>query len=398
MKRIKNKKCRICEANELYEVVTLNDMPFTDEFVTETSIGKEYLAPIEIGICTQCGTVQNLNDTNMDNYYYDYEYSVGASTFATSFMDVLAKRIKEEFFKNDSTPTVFEIGSGSGEQLMMFKKYGFSVLGVEPSEYLANYANLNNIDTVQDFFHSKMLDKIRKKFDSVDCIVSSYTFDHIPFIGETFEAISSILAPSGKLIVEIHDLDLIIDRKEFCLFEHEHYIYLNKITAEYVFNKNGFEIETFNLLNAKEKRGNSLLIVAQKKSNQKKISIDIDNELVKVQNLNKNTRSTIDKIDGWLEDNKNKKIVAYGAGGRGVMTLASLKNYEYFKYIVDKNPKGENIYSSKTHLPIYKPESIKEDKVDIVFIFSYGYFQEIVEELTQYGYTKKQFVSLLDFA
>lgn len=399
MKQVINKKCRICDSNDLYEVVALNDMPFTDEFVTESLIGKEYLANIEIGICGQCGISQNLNNTNMDNYYNDYEYSVGGSKFANSFMDTLAKKTKELFFKDyDYMPSVLEIGSGSGEQLMMFKKYGFSVIGVEPSEYLTNYANSNDITTIHDFFYAGMLDKIKEKYLNIDCVVSSYTFDHIPYINETFDAIKSILKPDGKLIIEVHDLDLIIQRKEYCLFEHEHYIYLNKATAKYLFEKNGFEIVTYDLLDEKEKRGNSLLIVAQKKSNNlAEVMPQPKKEIDRMKDLNFNIQTTINKIDTWLEKNQDKKLVAYGAGGRGVMTIAALKNYKNFKYVVDQNPKGENIFLPKTHLLVEKPQKLASDNADLILVFSYGYFEEIIESLSIYDYTRDQFVSLLDF-
>ncbi len=397
MNEILKNKCRICGAQNLHEIVVLKNMPLTDEFVTKDRIGKEYSSDIKIGICGDCGVTQNLNDVNLDNYYNEYEYSVGSSKFANFFMDILAKRIKKNFYEDYSSPTVLEIGSGSGEQLKMFKKYGFSVIGVEPSEYLASYANSNNTTTIKDFFYTGMINKIKKISPVVDCIVSSYTFDHIPYLIETFDAINSILSPDGKLIIEVHDLDLILHRKEFCLFEHEHYIYLNKITAENLFKKNGFKIITFNLLNTKEKRGNSLLIVAQKTNIKSPIEIDVKKEIEKVKNINIKIQNTINKIDNWIEDNKNKKIVAYGAGGRGIMTLSALEKYKNFEFIVDQNPKGKKIFSPKTHLPIYKPEILKTDKADLIFVFSYGYFEEIVESLSLYGYTKDQFVSLLDF-
>jgi hypothetical protein len=41
--------------------------------------------------------------------------------------------------------------------------------------------------------------------------------------------------------------------------------------------------------------------------------------------------------------------------------------------------------------------ALKNNRVDYIIIFSYGYFDEIVEELTSYGYSRDQFISLLDF-
>jgi len=397
--KLYNQKCRICDSRKLKEVVVLPLMPFTDEFVNNERKGQEYLSDITIVTCTECGITQNLNDTNMDNYYNDYEYSVGSSGFANQFMRTLASKVNNNYFNDiDFIPTVLEIGSGSGEQLEMFKTVGFNVIGVEPSSYLSNVSNKKGILTINDFFYDGMIKKIPKEFQKLDCIISSYTFDHIPYLNETFQALKKLIKQNGKLVIEVHDLDLIINRKEFCLFEHEHYIYLNKKTAKYLFEKNGFEILSFEILNDKEKRGNSLLIIAELNNRTIEKKIDVLNQISKVGTLNKNIYSTIEKIDNWLEKNKNKKIVAYGAGGRGVMTISALKNFSKFNYVVDKNPKGQDVFLPKTHIQVFKPEELSENIADLIFVFSYGYFNEIVAELKQYGYEKKQFVSLLDFA
>ncbi|MFA6395851.1 MAG: hypothetical protein WCW84_07780 [Sulfurimonas sp.] len=47
MKKINEKNCRICDSTDLYEVITLSNMPFTDEFIDENHLGKEYFSNIE---------------------------------------------------------------------------------------------------------------------------------------------------------------------------------------------------------------------------------------------------------------------------------------------------------------------------------------------------------------
>ncbi|MBK6641275.1 MAG: hypothetical protein IPG39_08560 [Bacteroidetes bacterium] len=103
------------------------------------------------------------------------------------------------------------------------------------------------------------------------------------------------------------------------------------------------------------------------------------------------------RIDNWLNENKKYKIVAYGAGGRGIMTIAALANSNYIQYIVDKNPKSDNIFAPKSHLPVYGIERLAENRADKILIFSFGYYNEIVSELTsKFGYTKDQFISILE--
>lgn len=396
IKREQINQCRICKANDLEKIITLPQMPFTDEFLPQALIGNEFLADIEIAICKTCGSTQNINNTDMSEYYFEYTYTVQTSNFAINFMQTLAERVKNNYFRNTLNPKIIEIGSGSGEQLQEFKKLGFDVLGIEPSEKLSKYAQSIGVNTLTAFFDERTKKIVEKNFEIVDAIVTSYTFDHIPQIDEVLKNIYTILNENGILVIEVHDLDLIRDRNEFCLFEHEHYTYLNKTTIAQLLNKNQFEVLTFDLLSTKEKRGNSLLVVARKTSNLKIKEINVNNEISKLINLDNEIKSAINRIDNWLDENRNLKIAAYGAGGRGIMTIATLKHPELIRYIVDKNPKAANIFAPKSHLPVYNIDELKHNPVDKILIFSFGYYEEIVNELvSKYGYKSDQFISIL---
>ena len=388
--------CRICASKELEKLITLSKMPFTDEFISHDELGNEYLADIEIAICKICGSTQNINNTDMVEYYFDYTYSVQSSSFAVNFMKILANRVKNTYFKKNLNPKIIEIGSGSGEQLLEFKKIGFDVLGIEPSDKLSKYANSIGVKTLTTFFDEKSKRVVEKNFEIVDAIVSSYTFDHIPQVNEVLKNIYGILKMDGLLIIEVHDLELIRERNEFCLFEHEHYTYLNENTLTQLLNKNQFKVLTLDLLTSEEKRGNSLLVVAQKSFNSKSIGINVENEISKLIHLDYEIKSSINRIDQWLTKNRNLKIAAYGAGGRGIMTIAALKKSSIIQYIVDKNPKSSNIYSPKSHLPVYGIEQLGKNPVDKILIFSFGYYKEIINELSlRFSYKSDQFVNIL---
>ena len=393
--RISN--CRICNSKELQTVILLKNMPLTDEFISREKIGKEFLGDIEIAICKSCGCSQNMNDTSMDDYYNEYTYSVQSSAFAIQFMQTLAERVKERYFKSVSSPKVLEIGSGTGEQLLEFKKLGFEVIGVEPSEKLVEYANSIGVPTLHAFFDEYVAEKLPVEFQKIDLIISSYTFDHIPRPVTVLKKIHSILNPEGVMIHEVHDLGLIKKRNEYCLFEHEHYTYLNERTMSYVLGANSYEPDTFNLLSQNEKRANSLLVTSRKIISPKKYDVDIEFESAELILLNENVRNSIDRIQLWLKENAALKIVAYGAGGRGIMTIAALKDFSNISYIVDKNPKSENIYAPKSHLPVYGIDELKKNRADKILIFSFGYYNEIVSELgAKFNYKPQQFISILE--
>jgi len=270
-------------------------------------------------------------------------------------------------------------------------------VGVEPSGKLSDFANQHGVYTIQGFFGESVRSEVERQVGQIDAVVTSYTFDHIPRPVEVLKVIHSMLRDEGLLIIEVHDLDLIGKRSEFCLFEHEHYTYLNERTMADVLGRNGFEVETYSLLDDSVKRGNSLLVVARKRTNPRVSAVRVSEELAALRAIQQNVRGAIANVDAWLSVNQDKTIVAYGAGGRGVMTTAALSNCEMLSYMVDKNPKAIDVYAPKTHLPVFGIGELGKRRADLVLVFSFGYMEEIVSELQSlYGYEPQQFVSVLE--
>ena len=93
--RVSNRDCcRICSSKDLYLLITLNQMPLTDEFISKSANAqKEFLADIKIYFCKVCKVVQTLHDVEVVDYYEDYQYTVGNSQKAKAFMKEIAHNL-----------------------------------------------------------------------------------------------------------------------------------------------------------------------------------------------------------------------------------------------------------------------------------------------------------------
>ena len=79
---------------KLNKFLTLDQMPFTDNFVSVNESAEEFLNDINVFYCPECMVAQTQHDVVVDDYY---QYSVGSSQFAREFMDILALNIKQNF-------------------------------------------------------------------------------------------------------------------------------------------------------------------------------------------------------------------------------------------------------------------------------------------------------------
>ncbi|MBF9020224.1 methyltransferase domain-containing protein [Rhodobacterales bacterium HKCCA1058] len=392
--------CRICASPLENKILNLPMMPLTDDFVSvENSKRLEYLSDINIYVCDNCGIVQNPKDFDHETYYQDYEYSSGHSEFTKRFMDAYAAEAFSAFKKiNNRDPnSVLEVGSGDGQQLLSFKNLGVStLLGVEPSDYLSAIAQKLGIISEKNLFGSDMIDRIPSP---IDICISSYTFDHVRQPLDYLEAANSILGHEGILCLEIHDFEKILERTEYCLFEHEHTIYMTGRDISKIIEKAGFTTISINPLRDEITRGNSLIIIA-KKSGQPKFDFSKNNydKSNGFMDLQDRVTATIDRIDNWIRDlPSDSELVGFGAGGRGVMTLSALTQAERFDALFDSNYESGALLSPKTRIEIVGSDDWSKYSNSYCIVFSFGYYQEILERLINSGFKRERITSLLDF-
>ena len=92
-----------------------------------------------------------------------------------------------------------------------------------------------------------------------------------------------------------------------------------------------------------------------------------------------------------------RRLAGYGAGGRGIMTLAmSGIGNEDMAYLCDMNSSIHGYYTPKSHLLLVSPQHLLEDWVDEVIVFSFGYMQEIATQLSEYTAQGGKLISLLE--
>jgi SAM-dependent methyltransferase len=259
-------RCRVCEAPLGDPELILPSMPLTDDFVsTAQSDREEFLADISIYQCGVCGLVQNPVDFDHEGYYRDYAYTSGHSPFVKTFMSSYATALLDIYkdIHGKSAASVLEAGSGDGEQLWQFKEQGVSLLcGIEPSVSLTKIANDRGVHTELGFFDVKYA---QSAVQSYDICLSSYTLDHVRDPRDYLQAAYALLSIGGLIAFEVHDFDVISSRSEFCLFEHEHTIYMNSAQAAELLRCHGFDVVSVNPVAAEKVRGNSLIVVAMKK-------------------------------------------------------------------------------------------------------------------------------------
>lgn len=392
-------ECRICGSRDLARFFHNPAAPLTDDLVPVERAGSEFVAPLSVYLCEACSTAQTLHDVDVSGYYREYGYTVSSSPFAMRFMDELAGAVWGRFGFGPGD-RVIEVGSGDGMQLAAFAARGARVLGFEPSDPLTAASQAAGVPVVQELFEPATVDAIPAELRPAQVVLLTYTFDHLPDPLGFLDAVRAAIDPRrGVLVIEVHDLERILARRETCLFEHEHSIYLTERTMQRLLARAGFELVSLDLVPEARRRGNSLLVAAALQGSEHaahSVAPSSDPALDRpeayvgfehaVRESHERLAAQVRRVDG--------RVAGYGAGGRGVMTLAQASlGPADLAYVCDRNPALHGLVTPVSRVPVSPPERLRADPVDELVVFSFAYMDEIRRAL---GPSRPRLVSMLD--
>jgi SAM-dependent methyltransferase len=237
-------RCRICNGEHIEKIIDLGLHPLADTFLTEEQLyGPEVSYPLQLGSCRSCGHVFTLYSVSAVDRYQKQDYSYDSSNSKVSIghfkqfaQAVLAEKTPEP------GALIVDIGSNVGTLLLHFKDIGHTnVLGVEPSGNISALAVATGIATINDFFSSSIVDKLRKA-GPVQILLSANVLNHADDLGALLKTAREVLAFDGVFVFEVPYLMDLIKGTAFDTIYHEHVHYYGVKPLAGCLQKHGFSI------------------------------------------------------------------------------------------------------------------------------------------------------------
>lgn len=397
--------CRLCSSDRLRRFIHFDDVPFFDEVVPAQNAGREFVAPMDVYWCADCMSAQSLHDVDIDDYYRGYAYVASSSAFARRYMQYLSDYAFKHFFLK-SGDRVIDIGSADGFQLQCFLAKGAQVLGFEPAGNLAEMSHANGIPVRNELFTDDSTKSLSDEFQIVQAVVLLHTFDHLLDPGPILVDIARILDPErGVLLLEIHDLEQILEKRETALFGHEHAIYLHKASLARLLKRHGFDVIDIDFVPAEFCRGSSMTVAAALTGSlHSPVTVeDPDTSFLDQWSTYESFQAKVDlsftRLREYIQDShrRGERVAGYGGWGRGVttMAMAGLTSNDLV-YVLDRNPALFGCVTPGTHIPIQSPNLLDAADVREVIVFNYAYLDEIRDELAGFVGDGGLITSVLD--
>jgi len=387
----------MCDSLNLTKAMSLTPTPPGNDFLTKDEIGrKENVYPLDLYFCNDCSHIQLGHVVNPKILYQkNYTYvSATSAHFVKHLASYAEKMIKRFHLKDESM--IVDIGSNDGTCLSFFKTQGMRVLGVDPATEVANIANENKIETVNDFFSYEVAVSLQKKYGNADFITSHNTCAHIDNLIDVISGVEYLLKKDGIFVLEVGYFVDVYSNTWFDTIYHEHVDFHTVAPFEKLFSRVGMELIGVERISP---QGGSIRVMAQKKGgnfNQDE-SVDL---LVKIEKkLELNKLMTLQKFDKKISIVKVKlgkllhelkadgKIIAgFGAPTKATTLMSHFGiDEKILDFIVDDNPLKQGLFTPISHIPVLPSSQIYERKPDYVLILAWNFAEPIMKNHIKYA-------------
>lgn len=382
--------CRLCNKRDMKVFLNLEPTPPANHFVKIPT--KQECIPLDVAICMDCKHIQLIQIIEPSFLYSNYFYASSTSETMTNHL----KKSVIEFIEKTGTGKndfILEIGANDGVCIKYLIENGFTnVIGVDPAE---NIKSRNELPIICDFFGSKLLPTLRKKFKPFKLIYSFHCCAHIEDIQDVFKTINEILDDNGIFIIEVGYFYEVFKNNCFDTVYHEHIDY-HTVTAmqKFALSQKLFLYE----INTNEIQGGSIQFFMCKNNKHLHINKEIETFISNERKLMLHNYDTLldwktkirycgNDINYIINGLKyfGKKIAGYGASAKSTTFLYQYKILNNaLEFIIDDSVYKQDYYSPGLNIPIKRLDILKTEKIDYVLILSWNFSKEIINNLKNY--------------
>lgn len=400
---IRRSTCRLCDSHDLDLVLALEPTPPANAFVPEELVGiPQETFPLDVFFCRSCGHVQLLDVVNPRVLFENYVYVSGTSPVFVKHFEEYAADIHQRY-GSDKNELVVDIGSNDGTLLSFFKKSGYRVLGIDPAQDISRAATENGIETLCDFFSSRLSKMISESHGKARIITANNVFAHADDLKDITLGIRDLLAPNGVFVFEVSYLVDVFEKTLFDTIYHEHVAYHSVKPLKAFFELCGMELIRVERIDS---HGGSLRGIAQRAGDTNTVDASVDELIALEASMGLDKPQTlkafgqkIDAVKSELTDilsrlkTEGKSIAGFGAPAKATTLMYHFGiGSNVIDFIVDDSPLKQNLYAPGLHIPVVSSSAIYDQKPDAVVILAWNFAGPIIKNHQKYLASGGQFI------
>jgi hypothetical protein len=380
-------------------VLSLGYMPPVNQMVPIGQVPRQQpWFPTNLLHCRECDLVQlALAVDPVIIFPPEYPYTSGTTKLLRDNFADLARE-SGALLGLTKDDLVVDIGSNDGTLLSNFKKAGFRVLGIEPTD-VGDIANERGIPTMKRYFSPAAAQEAVREHGRATVVTAANCFAHIEDVHAIVDGIVAMLSDDGVFISESHYLIPLLDTLQYDTVYHEHLRYYSVGSLAHLLSMHGLEV--FHARKIPTHGGSIRVYAARKGSRPVQASVKemLDGE-PKGDAMRKRLAAFRDQVmlsklrlHAMIRDIKEKggRIVGISAPSRA----STMVNYvgldsaiiDYVCEIEGSLKIGKCMPG--TLIPVVEESRMFEDQPDCAIIFSWHIASELAPKLRAKGFKGK---------
>ncbi|MDP3726222.1 MAG: methyltransferase domain-containing protein, partial [bacterium] len=363
------------------EFLNLGKQPLANKYPKEEEFEQEDFFPLSMLSCSRCKNVQLGTLVSRERMFVDYYYLSSVNQGLVRHFEDLAKKLFRAKF-------VVDVGSNDGILLKPLKELGVYAIGVEPSQNVSKIANDAGLETINAFFDSATVEKIKTEYGEPDVVIASSVFTHLENPHQFIDDVKNLMTDDGEFIIEVEYIGNILNDIQFERFYLDRIFYYSLTSLKHLFESHDMYIADVEHI---APHGGSIKVTTRKNTSDSRPTESVEHLIkeeanrlahVQLENFRQNVETNIQAFRGMLETYKNSglRVAGYGAPAR----VATITNYgnigpSLIDFIVDDSPLKQNRFSPGMHIPIVPKNYLdaQNPKPDVLVVFAYEYFDDI---------------------
>lgn len=382
--------CRYCQTKLEHVFLDLGFAPPSNAYLSANDLhAPELYFPLRLFVCGQCWLVQTEDYSRSDELFTkDYAYFSSTSTgwlkHASEYCEMITRRLGL-----NTQSFVIEVASNDGYLLKNFVASGVPCLGIEPTDSTAEVAEASGVPVMREFFGEQMAHRLVAEGQQADLILGNNVYAHVPDINDFTAGLKAALKPGGTITLEFPHFLKLIQKNQFDTVYHEHYSYLSLQTVKRIFGCAGLKVCDVEELPT---HGGSLRVYGCHSDDSRENGANVAKVLADevsggLQELGTylSFQPKADKVKDDLlaflieKKRKGKSVAAYGAAAKGntLLNYAGVKS-DLLSFVCDAAASKQGKYLPGSHIPIFSPEKIQEERPDFVVVLPWNIADEVI--------------------
>lgn len=352
-----NSSCLSCARASVGLLVDFGLQPPSNRFVPP---GQRDLDahPLCLGQCNTCGLVQLIDPMPIAMVRSRYPWLTYAEP--EGHLDALVSRLAGSV---RADAKIFGLTLADDPVLARFNRLGrANTLRYDLQSDLGIGDSCAGLETIQAAIDEGLIDRLAAKHGKGDVLIVRYLLEHAHQPRRFLRSLARLLAPGGRLVVEVPDCRKFIGACDYSFVWEEHICYFSPNTLTTLLRNSGFgNIETMVVPRTLE---DPLVAISQPVVGQDSArdAFAVAPELAAGQKFAASFEATRSRLRSHLESlrQSGKRIAVFGAGHLSAkfLNLHGLKNS--VECVIDDNPHKQGLLMPGSALPIVGSSRLAE--------------------------------------